>query len=193
LELQAGDNAAQYLAKLGLELADIVNKEPKCGNQTPWQIAHAALAGDTGARELWREYIRGTWGHKQLTWSRNLRSLTKLADELSDLKVALTEKIATEPILIAEMPGGTWDRVARSADWVSRLHDAAVRYDLEALCVLLGAKIAAQWEYGRLTAANRAVHETDAFAETVIIFGKKNDASLVARLRCSNASGMDSP
>lgn len=162
LDLQPGDQASQYLTKLGLEVADIAYKEPKGSNRTPWQIAHEALAGIDGARELWAEYIRGTWGHKQMTWSRNLRWLTKLSIELSDLEVALTEKTEDEPILVAEVPGEVWDRNGKDVSWVYHLTRAAAERDLEALRVLLGAKIAAQWEYGLLRETERAVHETKA-------------------------------
>lgn len=69
--LAFGDGS--YINKLGLadELVRAIDKEGRGGNRTPWQImAHHAVNGNSGDRELLREYIRGMKGARQLTWSR---------------------------------------------------------------------------------------------------------------------------
>jgi hypothetical protein len=77
-------HAADYLAKLGLELAG-ADKRANGENRTPWQIAHDLRRhGRQRDHALWSEYVDATHGHRQLTWSRGLRDLAGLDDDDAD-------------------------------------------------------------------------------------------------------------
>lgn len=66
---------ADYIAKLGLELADPGTKQGKRGSRTPLQILDdVRVTGDEGDGALWDEYAHDMKGHRQLTWSRGLRA-----------------------------------------------------------------------------------------------------------------------
>lgn len=68
-----GASRARYLSKLGAEVAG-VEKTPKQGNETPWQIARRALADD-GARKLWEEYQRAMRGRRVLEFDERAKAM----------------------------------------------------------------------------------------------------------------------
>lgn len=120
LDLRPG-RAADYVSKLGLEVANITSKAGKLGNRTPWQIAADAATGDEPSGRLWREYVRGTKGRRQLTWSRG----TKLAlglPELTDEQIVKRDLRA--PAEYREIHGADWDAIVR-AGLLSQLHESA--------------------------------------------------------------------
>lgn len=100
-------NTVRYLCKIGLEVAGITRKVARGENRTPWQIAHAAVAGDKPAQRLWCQYRNAIRGTRQLTWSRG----TKLAlhiPEVSDEEAAAN---AIVPATTLDLPGDDWDRI----------------------------------------------------------------------------------
>lgn len=68
-----------YLAKFGLagEIAKATVKRSKGTHRSPWDLLQGITVGNAepGDRSLWREYADALHGHKQLTWSKNLRAL----------------------------------------------------------------------------------------------------------------------
>jgi len=56
--------------------------------RTPWALLDDAIAGDSSAARLWREYERASKGRRQMTWSRGLRDFLGLSPELSDDEAA---------------------------------------------------------------------------------------------------------
>lgn len=65
---------ADYLAKLGLEVADVGTKRAKCGNFTPWGLGDEAAQGSGKALDAWIEYCEGTKGKKCVQMSDRLRA-----------------------------------------------------------------------------------------------------------------------
>jgi hypothetical protein len=51
------------------------------------QLLADAGAGDAGARDLYREYAKHTFGKNQLGWSKNLRKLLGMDTEQTDSEV----------------------------------------------------------------------------------------------------------
>lgn len=104
---------ADYIAKLGLEIADAVGaKRAKGGNRTPLQIASDfAERGDAADGELWRAYCEGMFRAKQLTWSNGLRKRYGLGKDASDRELADDEVEQDLPILVDFVDGRTWDAV----------------------------------------------------------------------------------
>lgn len=139
-DVREGSAAAKYIQKMGLEVTSVASKEGREGNRTPWQLAHAALDGDRTARAAWGEYVRATYGKKQLTWSRKLRK------ECSELQ-AWDEYIAklngaddakrTQVVFVADVDGKTWEGLCKQIAWVRSFTDAARRQDLDCVHVLL--------------------------------------------------------
>lgn len=109
---------ADYIAKLGLEVASIGTKRPKvAGSRSSWDIAHDAKDGDVDARALWVEYTEAMHGARQLTWSKGARVALGLKERDED------EDHAEEPpgMLLADIPGEVWDRWSRVPGWTTEL------------------------------------------------------------------------
>jgi hypothetical protein len=100
-------NAVRYLCKLGLEVAGITRKVAHGANRTPWQIAHAAVAGDQPAQRLWCQYRNAIRGTRQLTWSRGTKAAMRIP-EVSDQEAAAN---AIVPATTLDLPGDDWDRI----------------------------------------------------------------------------------
>lgn len=64
---------ADYLAKLGLEVADVGTKRAKNGNFTPWGLGDETAQGSGRALDAWIEYCEGTKGRKCVQMSDRLR------------------------------------------------------------------------------------------------------------------------
>lgn len=89
-KLQSGNYAANYAAKWGAvrEVTNAANKRGRVGGRTPAQLlASYAIAGDTEAGELWKQYSAAFHGRSQLQWSRGAKAALGLAD-VSDAELA---------------------------------------------------------------------------------------------------------
>lgn len=114
-------NVTDYLTKLGLEVSS-VTKEGRGGSQTPWQIAHAAAAGDRRSVALWLEYSEAMRGARQLFWSKNARRFFGLVREDEDTSIAKDQP----GYVLGEWSGESWDeRCREDRFWVSRVVAAA--------------------------------------------------------------------
>lgn len=102
---------ADYVSKLGLEVAFAASKSGRGGNRGPWQIARD-LAEHRKVRdvELWRDYTRGMKGARQLTWTRGLRERLGLGEERTDEELA-EEELPAVPVALLD--GGTWAALGR--------------------------------------------------------------------------------
>jgi hypothetical protein len=79
-----GDQAAQYLAKMGLEVAGVGKSgvdAPARGGESQWSLLGRACEGDERATWLWLDYVRAMRGARCLTWSRDLRAEYAVDDE----------------------------------------------------------------------------------------------------------------
>lgn len=115
-------NAAEYLAKLGLEVASIESKSGRNGSRSPWQIAKDAAAGDEPSRALWRSYCRDMLGARQLCWSKGAKLALGVV-ERSDQE--LVTELGVGHVL-AEWEGKDWDACARAFPrWSSMVETAS--------------------------------------------------------------------
>jgi hypothetical protein len=108
--------AADYFAKLGLELDPHTKEARGAGHWSPWQLAViGSQGGDDGkmpkgrARALWVDYVRATKGARALTWSRGLKAAAGI-DDKSDEELASDEGPGC---LIYTIPGAAWDAACR--------------------------------------------------------------------------------
>lgn len=86
------------------------NKKGRRNGRTPFQILDAINPEAPGADlAVWREWVEGSMGRRQLTTSAGLRELAGLAaDELTDEEIAEQED-AGETVLL--LPRETWEAV----------------------------------------------------------------------------------
>jgi hypothetical protein len=73
---------------VGLEMTRQDLKEGRCDNKSPWQLLEAAVQGDESAAVLWREYEQATKGKRCVVWSKGLKELLGVGEELSDEQIA---------------------------------------------------------------------------------------------------------
>lgn len=110
LKLSHG-SAANYIAKLGWEVAGSWKKEHKRDNVSPWELLERAIAGDTRSAELWVEWSTALHCQRALTWSRGLRP----ERDVTDAALALREEAPQVARLDAptyrmlERYGKAWD------------------------------------------------------------------------------------
>jgi hypothetical protein len=92
-----------YLVKLGLEVAGARKLARAAGSAHPWDLADLAAGGDPMGTMLWGEYVSGTRGHRQLTWSGEARAMKR-----ADAEIA---KPVREGALVCEFSGEDWKKV----------------------------------------------------------------------------------
>jgi hypothetical protein len=103
LDVIAGSDAsaqfqARYMSKHGKlpagdwsieqELTKSMSKVGHGDNRTPLDLLICSAAGDLGAGDLWREYVQGYKGKKQLRFSKGTRALFGLGGDVSDNTLA---------------------------------------------------------------------------------------------------------
>lgn len=116
---------ADYLSKMGLEVAAQLSKRGKGENRTPWELLAQTTTQDVGAYHAgwhWRHYVAGMHGARLLTWSRHLRELLALPPDVDDEDLA--EPKTTRTIVV--LPASTWDFIVR-AGLVLQLLEASER------------------------------------------------------------------
>jgi hypothetical protein len=110
--------AADYFAKLGLELDPHTKEARGAGHWSPWQLAVLGSKGSASAEErmpkgraraLWVEYVKATKGARALTWSRGLKVAAGIG-EVTDAELAQDEGPGC---LIYTIPGAAWDAACR--------------------------------------------------------------------------------
>lgn len=96
----AGDGLADYFTKAtystpgaaAYEVTGSHSKQRGKGGRTPFQIlADVVAIGDADDLDLWHEWEQASKRRRQLTWSRGLRALLALDQELTDEEVAEQE------------------------------------------------------------------------------------------------------
>jgi len=93
------------------------NKNGRKG-RTPFQVLEAIdfdNAPETSGRDLaiWREWVEGSHGRQQLTWSKSLRVLAGLAEEAKTDQEIVDEADPGKDAL--RMPDATWKAVRRTS------------------------------------------------------------------------------
>lgn len=118
LTVKEGDSAiAEYVAKFGhepksarwtveRELTKAPVKQASDDGMTPFQMLEAYGNGDEQAGNLFREYSTVFSGRAQLVWSRGLRDLLGLNEEISDEQVNAVEP--DETVLLTTVTVRDW-------------------------------------------------------------------------------------
>jgi len=129
---------ADYLTKLGLEIAGSAAKDGRKKNRSPLQIAeHFVRTDNVDSALLWRRYAEQMHGARMLTWSRGLRALVGLDVERTDDEI-VNDDTAVE--FVAVLPAAVWDQLARVKEGPLRVLFAVERYGADAarrLCFAL--------------------------------------------------------
>lgn len=96
----------------------------------PFAVLSEAIAGDAGALRWWRNYEQVQRGRRRLLWSRELRGLLGLDDELDDDDAAEAgddDERVTVADTFAVLDAGEWKRLV-SVPWrIPKLLDVAER------------------------------------------------------------------
>ena len=93
---------AEYVSKLGLELAGVATKQGRGGSRSPWQIAtDASETRDATNVALWRDYCAGMKGARQLTWSKGIRERYGLRDK-TDEEIAAEAEAKPDVVMLLE-------------------------------------------------------------------------------------------
>lgn len=127
---------ADYIAKLGLEVAGSSGKRARGGNRSPLEIAEdwtSKWDADDGI--LWRTYAKQMQGARMLTWSRGLRAAVGLGAERTDEELAALDEQYRPAALIERH---VWDALAKVKDGPVRALEAMEQGGIDALDTLLG-------------------------------------------------------
>lgn len=125
VELVRGDAAAEavgkYLAKLpgskrsaeqlGYEMTSVGSKSDRTEGFTTWDLA-AGAAGFKEARAAWYEFERGSKRRRAVTWSRGLRDLLGIGQEVDDETIA-AEVMGTEDDAVCSITAEGWTTILR--------------------------------------------------------------------------------
>lgn len=115
LTLQAGDYAAQYVSKWGLEheMTKSMAKLARNGGRTPFDIAQDFADGLDVAlnASLWRDFAEAFHGARQLFWSRGLKALFAVEDKDDEALTAEEDERPAE--LVVQLTWPEW-RAIRS-------------------------------------------------------------------------------
>ncbi len=105
-------DAAGYVAKIHavLELTRADGKSGKAAGRSPFEILASAGAGNAADVALWREWVDGIKGARQLTWSKGLRERYQLGAEATDEEAAAAD-VGGETVMI--LPPPAWRAVRR--------------------------------------------------------------------------------
>lgn len=108
LTLQAGDYAAQYVSKWGLEheMTKSMAKLARNGGRTPFDIAQDFADGLDTARNasLWRDFAEAFHGARQLFWSKGLKALFAVVEADDQALVEAEDERPAEQVLTLTWP-----------------------------------------------------------------------------------------
>jgi hypothetical protein len=119
LTIEHGHRAGHYVAKVasGLvsEVTQSAGKSGRGGSRTPLQILEAIGETDQQAdRRLWREWLTGIYGARQLTYSRSIREKYLRAGSPTDTELAGDKNQDEADTLVLSLPAAVWDRLIRA-------------------------------------------------------------------------------
>jgi len=111
LRLQDGKAAGDYVGKWGFEheMTKAHIKQGRDGNLSPFQFLDKVGEGDERYKKLFLEYAKAFKGRKQLVWSKGLRGLLEMEEEISDEEIVQTED--PDFYLFAQIPREIWYKV----------------------------------------------------------------------------------
>ena len=115
LDLVAGNKAAAYVSKWGLEeemTKGHLKKGKKEGHVSPFGLLDLYEEGDEKAGELFVEYCETFKGKRQLSWTRGLREKMGLGQEKTDQEISEQPEEKSE--LFISITSHVWSKVIRS-------------------------------------------------------------------------------
>ena len=108
LTLQAGDYAARYVSKWGLEheMTKSQAKRSRRAGRTPFDIAEDYDDGIDTARNagLWREFAEAMHGQRQLFWSKGLKALLRVEERDDEALCAEEDQRPAELVVQLTLP-----------------------------------------------------------------------------------------
>ena len=108
LTLQAGDYAARYVSKWGLEheMTKSMAKRSRRAGRTPFDIAEDYADGIDTARNagLWRTFAAAMHGQRQLFWSKGLKALLQVREADDEALCAEEDERPAELVIQLTMP-----------------------------------------------------------------------------------------
>lgn len=117
VDVRGASHAAQYVGKWGFasELTRPAAKRSFAG-RNPWQLLADYAAGDVAAGHLFQEFFKTFKGRRQLVWSKNIRTLLGLGDEIPDAVQAELELVrpGDEPVDVVVIDSDTWAAVLKA-------------------------------------------------------------------------------
>jgi len=115
VEVSEPGAASEYVAKWGIE-EELTRGASKCGaGRGPVQLLRDFLQGDERAGGLYQEYAAALKGRRQLSWSRGLRALLGLGEEVTDGDAA-AETVAEGDVLLAAIPLAGWQVILAAGE-----------------------------------------------------------------------------
>lgn len=104
LDIERVYSAEEYIAKFGhdrkwgadKELTKSHIKKGRWENMTPWDMLRAIASGDERQKERFVEYALQMKGTRQLVWSKGLRKLLGLEDQVTDQELAEAQEDGSE-------------------------------------------------------------------------------------------------
>jgi len=100
---------AEYIAKMGLEIAHSISKV-RGPSRSPFELLEDARRGDAQSRALWLDYTKATKGKRPLEWSRGLRKRFGL-NETTDEELAARAVAESDTVTVLELSRSQWEAV----------------------------------------------------------------------------------
>lgn len=113
--------------KLSAEASLSIYKQGRKTSRTPFEILYDINEENPGQDfAIWREWVNGSKGKRQITWSRGLRDEVKLAEEKTDKEIA--EEDLGDPTVLILSPE-EWKNIKyRSQDFLKLVEDKGVDF-----------------------------------------------------------------
>lgn len=116
---------ADYLAKLGLEVADVGTKVASGGNVTQWGLLSGAASGNGQALDAFAEYVYAMKGSKCIQIGDRLKKhWERLGIDTEDNNDEALADDSKGAVLVLEIPRGAWMRM-RCSGRVRQMLEAA--------------------------------------------------------------------
>jgi len=103
LDLVDGTWAAAYVSKWGVEeemTKGNLKKGKKEGHLSPFGLLEVAAGGDEKAAECFQEYAKAFKGKRQLVWSKGLKEMLGVNDDLTDQEIIENEEKKAEVFMV---------------------------------------------------------------------------------------------
>jgi hypothetical protein len=136
------EDLAKYITKqsnfggrLSLEITSQRTKKARLGGRKPFDILADYITNPTGQdKALWLEYEQAATGKKQTHWSKGLRDLLGIDDELED-ETLVEDELLSDDQRIADLPDVVLDNdgIAKLNSTDGWQHEALARAEIEGL------------------------------------------------------------